>query len=117
MLRDSTPFTFDSHPVDLIMELFSFCPCRGPPGQKNYRCTVCEKSFTQKSHVESHMLIHQAGEKLKCDLCDRAFIRKHDLRTHMFYHTKYVPSYTCTVYAHIYSGLIAFRCHGRILAY
>ena len=58
------------------------------PWQKNYRCTVCEKSFTQKSHVASHMVIHTGAKKMNCELCDRTFIRKHDLKQHMFTHTQ-----------------------------
>ncbi|TNN71916.1 PR domain zinc finger protein 4 [Liparis tanakae] len=78
--------TTEIHPDQQLLFYYSRDYCR-LMGQKNYRCTVCEKLFTQKSHVASHMLIHTGAEKLKCDLCDRAFIRKHDLKQHMFSHT------------------------------
>ncbi len=58
-----------------------------PAGQKNFRCTVCGKSFTQKAHVESHMVIHTGAKNIKCDHCDKMFVRKQDLKQHMYSHS------------------------------
>lgn len=85
-VRDHLPSTASLH-FQLLKSFFLVFI-----GQKNYKCSICDKLFTQKSHVASHMLIHTGAEKLKCDLCDRAFIRKHDLKQHMFSHTQYVPA-------------------------
>ncbi|MBN3326658.1 SMC1B protein, partial [Atractosteus spatula] len=57
-------------------------------GQKNYRCSVCEKSFTQKAHLASHMIIHTGARDLKCEHCDRMFMRRQDLRQHALTHTQ-----------------------------
>ncbi|XP_060759481.1 PR domain zinc finger protein 4 isoform X2 [Neoarius graeffei] len=56
-------------------------------GQKNFRCSVCGKSFTQKAHVESHMVIHTGAKNIKCDHCDKTFNRKQDLKQHMYSHS------------------------------
>uniref|UniRef100_W5NKG3 PR domain containing 4 n=1 Tax=Lepisosteus oculatus TaxID=7918 RepID=W5NKG3_LEPOC len=63
-------------------------PPLAPAGQKNYRCSVCEKSFTQKAHLASHMIIHTGARDLKCEHCDRLFMRRQDLKQHALTHTQ-----------------------------
>lgn len=55
-----------------------------------YKCTFCDKSFSDSSNFSKHKKIH--GESyLKCDLCHRKFNSKKMIALHMEYHRNNKP--------------------------
>ncbi|CAB1326457.1 unnamed protein product, partial [Coregonus sp. 'balchen'] len=58
--------------------------CRGPrkpqmvtPGQKPYKCKVCQMSFNQVSHLKSHLRLQHMERPFKCQQCEKCFNHKH----------------------------------------
>ncbi|CAG5127912.1 unnamed protein product, partial [Candidula unifasciata] len=65
------------------------------PNQKIFICSVCEKRFTKKYHVDRHMLIHTGEKPHKCTDCGRCFNNKSNLMSHIqLVHKKLTP-YLC----------------------
>ena len=55
-------------------------------GEKYFTCTVCNKSFSLKESLQTHMSIH--GEsRLTCRVCGKGFGKMTDLKRHMMTHT------------------------------
>ncbi|XP_063538303.1 zinc finger protein 836-like isoform X1 [Cydia strobilella] len=55
-----------------------------------YKCTFCDKSFSDSSNFSKHKKIH-GTTYLQCDLCGRKFNSKRMLIQHMEYHNKNAP--------------------------
>ena len=67
-----------------------------------YACTVCERSFAEKSTLTKHAATH--GERnFRCDLCDKAFVRKDYLAKHLLTHRQ---TYKCSQ--------CSFVCYNRL---
>lgn len=55
-----------------------------------YKCTFCDKSFSDSSNFSKHKKIH-GTTYLQCDLCHRKFNSKKMITQHMEYHKKNAP--------------------------
>jgi hypothetical protein len=65
------------------------------PNQKIFICSVCEKRFTKKYHVDRHMLIHTGEKPHKCGDCGRCFNNKSNLMSHIQLVHKKLSPYQC----------------------
>ncbi|XP_060804329.1 zinc finger protein 665-like [Amyelois transitella] len=55
-----------------------------------YKCTFCDKSFSDSSNFSKHKKIH-GTTYLQCDLCQRKFNSKKMITQHMEYHNRNTP--------------------------
>ena len=51
-------------------------------GKKDFQCEVCQKKFSRKVNLKSHMLTHTKVKPHECDICYKKFSRKPDLIRH-----------------------------------
>ena len=45
-------------------------------------CDICNKYFTQKTHIRTHKQSFHEGKNYRCDTCDKQFPKNGNLRTH-----------------------------------
>uniref|UniRef100_A0A8C9NKJ9 C2H2-type domain-containing protein n=1 Tax=Serinus canaria TaxID=9135 RepID=A0A8C9NKJ9_SERCA len=66
----------------------------GHNGIKPHSCPHCNKLFKQPSHLQTHLLTHQGTRPHKCGVCSKAFTQTSHLKRHMLLHTDIKP-YSC----------------------
>ncbi|XP_066567751.1 zinc finger protein 366 [Amia ocellicauda] len=68
----------------------------GHSGIKPHGCGQCGKLFKQLSHLHTHMLTHQGARPHRCQVCHKAFTQTSHLKRHMMQHSDVKP-YSCGV--------------------
>ncbi|XP_030048162.1 zinc finger protein 366 [Microcaecilia unicolor] len=68
----------------------------GHSGIKPHACTQCGKLFKQLSHLHTHMLTHQGTRPHKCQVCHKAFTQTSHLKRHLMQHSDVKP-YNCRI--------------------
>ena len=79
-----------------------------------YLCTVCDKRFTHKGHLNEHKQIHTGDTLYSCTQCEKRFATQQYLRQHMNVHSSKYKCAECgkcfkcnrdlTVHSRIHSG-------------
>ena len=80
-------------------------------GDKPYKCSVCNKSFRESSHLQSHKRhIHINRRPYLCPYCGKTFKMNCYLEYHVRIHTDAKP-YTCGRCAECFSRLDKLKKH------
>ena len=64
-------------------------------GKKDFQCEVCEKKFSHKHSLQTHMLTHTKVKAHECDICKKKFSQKGSLVQHFRIHLGEKP-YGCS---------------------
>nr|XP_057927123.1 zinc finger protein 366 isoform X1 [Doryrhamphus excisus] len=82
----------------------------GHKGIKPHGCHLCGKLFKQLSHLHTHLLTHQGMRPHKCQVCHKAFTQTSHLKRHMMQHSDVKP-YSCRVCARGFAYPSELRAH------
>ncbi|XP_063752524.1 zinc finger protein 366 isoform X1 [Eleginops maclovinus] len=82
----------------------------GHNGIKPHGCHLCGKLFKQLSHLHTHLLTHQGMRPHKCQVCHKAFTQTSHLKRHMMQHSDVKP-YSCNVCGRGFAYPSELRAH------
>ena len=107
------------HPFPLI----TFTNVKVDTKVRPFKCHICSKRFTNKSHLTRHQHIHTGVKPFSCEVCQKTFNRAENVKIHMRVHSGERP-YKCEIcdkrfqqtsnlYLHVrtHSGVKDFQCH------
>nr|XP_020449297.1 zinc finger protein 366-like [Monopterus albus]XP_020449298.1 zinc finger protein 366-like [Monopterus albus] len=82
----------------------------GHNGIKPHGCHLCGKLFKQLSHLHTHLLTHKGMRPHKCQVCHKAFTQTSHLKRHMMQHSDVKP-YSCGVCGRGFAYPSELRAH------
>ena len=77
---------------------------------KPHQCTYCIKSFSVKSKLWTHMLVHSRKKSHQCSRCEKTFSESSSLNIHMVLHIREKP-HKCTQCAKIFHVPSSLKTH------
>ena len=81
-------------------------------GQKQYRCTVCDKRFTTKTYLTVHSRKHTGEHLYSCSQCEKSFSFASGLSSHKNIHT---GKYKCTDVACVVRAVMSWQYTGEVI--
>lgn len=79
----------------------------------NTKCQICDKLFTSKHTLHTHMKIHYGKKEFLCTICGKEFLRKFYLDVHAKTHTE-DKSFECEVCGKQFKHQSTFRTHSLV---
>ncbi len=86
--------------------------CRRTANPKQFHCAECDKSFTSKAGLKSHLDIHEGIRRFKCDTCGSRFTQRATLYTHLRIHSGAKP-FLCKTCSRSFRDLSTYTRHCR----
>ena len=87
----------------------------GAPGDSQYSCQECDKTFSQKRSLQAHKIKHTAGGgRVQCEVCEKSFASKGSLLTHRQTHTG-KKKYACKLCEESYNSRKDLTSHEKTI--
>ena len=51
--------------------------------ENNFKCEICEKTFSTKQRKRQHIKTHEGQRNYKCDSCGKSFTTSGNLKIHI----------------------------------
>ena len=78
-----------------------------------YLCTICDRRFIRKGHLNRHKLLHGKERQFLCNVCDKQFTRKERLKFHQKTHAQETV-HSCDPCKKQCPSQLALSCHMNI---